>query len=66
MSTYKRIPLKPFPNGRYVVAHTDEIKTGKSLPNGAYKAYCEDVSIDFNIWETKIYIDPPICKGDGR
>ena len=47
----------------------------KLLPNklatnlvlrGAYKGYCHDVSLDFKIWENKIYIDPPVlAKGDG-
>ncbi len=33
---------------------------------GAYKGYVHDVSMDFKIWENKIYIDPPIlAKGDG-
>ena len=38
----------------------------KLLLDGAYKGYCHDVSMDFKIWENKIYIDPPIlAKGDG-
>lgn len=28
MASYKRIPLKPFPNGWYVAAHSDEVKNG--------------------------------------
>ncbi len=33
---------------------------------GTYKGYVHDVSMDFKIWENKIYIDPPIlAKGDG-
>jgi hypothetical protein len=36
------------------------------LLKGAYKGYVHDVSMDFKIWENKIYIDPPIlAKGDG-
>lgn len=38
----------------------------KLLLSGAFKGYCHDVSMDFKIWENKIYIDPPIlAKGDG-
>lgn len=38
----------------------------KLILNGTYKGYCHDVSMDFKIWENKIYIDPPIlAKGDG-
>lgn len=38
----------------------------KLILNGVYKGYCDDVSMDFKIWENKIYIDPPIlAKGDG-
>ncbi|MFM2282621.1 MAG: hypothetical protein RL222_125, partial [Bacteroidota bacterium] len=38
----------------------------KLLLDGTYKGYCHDVSMDFKIWENKIYIDPPIlAKGDG-
>ncbi|HRB92706.1 MAG TPA: hypothetical protein PLT17_04820 [Chitinophagales bacterium] len=38
----------------------------KLILDGAYKGYCHDVSMDFDIWKNKIYIDPPIlAKGDG-
>ena len=38
----------------------------KLILKGAYKGYCHDVSMDFDIWKNKIYIDPPIlAKGDG-
>jgi nitrite reductase/ring-hydroxylating ferredoxin subunit len=38
----------------------------KLVLKGTYKGYCHDVSMDFRIWENKIYIDPPIlAKGDG-
>ncbi len=43
----------------------NELATNLVL-KGAYKGYVHDVSLDFKIWENKIYIDPPIlAKGDG-
>ena len=33
----------------------------------AFKGYYHDVSQDFDIWENKIYINPPVlAKGDGQ
>ena len=38
---------------------------GLILPT-AFKDYCKDVKQDFDVWENKIYIDPPaLAKGDG-
>jgi hypothetical protein len=38
----------------------------KIISQQAFKGYANDVSQDFNIWQNKIYIDPPVlAKGDG-
>ena len=38
----------------------------KIISRQAFKGYAHDVSQDFNIWQNKIYIDPPVlAKGDG-
>jgi hypothetical protein len=31
MASYKKIPLKPFPNGWYMVAHSNEVKNGEII-----------------------------------
>ena len=38
----------------------------KLITKATLKGYCDDLAADFDIWENKIYIDPPaLAKGDG-
>lgn len=40
--------------------------THKLIMNEAFKGYVHDVSQDFDVWNNKIYVDPPyLAKGDG-
>lgn len=57
MASYKKIPLKPFPNGWYVVAHSHEVKNGEMLN---VKIFGRDVIV-FRTESGKLAITQPYC-----
>src|SRR5690606_39252506 len=47
-------------------AMTPRIAATKLIQRAAFHEFCEDLSQDFDIWENKRYVDPPmLAKGDG-
>ncbi|MFN8284659.1 MAG: Rieske 2Fe-2S domain-containing protein [Chitinophagales bacterium] len=57
MASYKRIPLKPFPNGWYMVAHSNEIKNGEIIT----KRFAGKDIILFRTESGKLAITEPYC-----